>query len=49
VSADRFLVTFNFSLPWRFSFDDVFCVKLSVDDAGGGELSFSYSVFSFSC
>ncbi len=37
---------FQFFLLWWFSFDDVFCVKLSVDDAGDGELGFSCSVFS---
>ncbi len=47
VSAAWFLVTFNSSFSWRFSLDDVFCVEFSVDDAGGGESGFSYSVFSF--
>ncbi len=47
MSAARFLVTFNFSFFWRFSLDDVFCVKLSVDDAGGGELNFLFGVFFF--
>ena len=48
MSAAWFLVTFNFNFFfWRFPFDDFFCVKFPVDDAGGGELSFLYSVFSF--
>ncbi len=47
MSAAWFLVTFDFfPFPGGFLFDDVFFVKLSVDDAGGGELGFSYSVFS---
>jgi hypothetical protein len=48
VSAAWFLVTSNFNFFfWRFPFDDFFCVKFPVDDAGGGGLEFSYSLFFF--
>jgi hypothetical protein len=42
------LVSSNFQFSfffWRFSLDDVFRVKLSVDDAGGGKLNFLFGVF----